>query len=437
MKLSRKNMILISFMLFSLFFGAGNLIFPPLLGQQSGANAAPAVIGFLITAVILPVLGIIVVGKFGGLTVLAGKVSGIFSLIFTILIYVSIGPGLGIPRAGSVPFEMAIAPYLSEGANTTLWMLLYTFLFFAIVFWLCMNPGKLVKRIGTFLTPALLLLIVVMFVTFLFKFPKEIAEPTTLYQALPFLQGFVDGYQTMDTIAALNFGLVIALTLHSFGIQEEKGVWKHTLIAGICAGLILTFVYVMLAVMGVSTSGVYEPGANGAVILRSIMFDLFGGFGAFLLAAIFTLACLTTCVGLTNSISVFFSKLMPKVSYNLWVLIITAVSFLICNLGLNAILAISVPILNAVYPVAIVLILLGLFDRFLTGNRYVYPFCIYSTFAISVVYALDNVFKFGKLSLLLNYIPLYKEGFAWVLVCLVMLLVSLILPLLGKKSAKQ
>ena len=241
----------------------------------------------------------------------------------------------------------------------------------------------------------------------------------------------------MDTIAALNFGLVIALTLHSFGIKEEKGVWKHTLIAGIAAGLILTLVYVMLAIMGVSTSGVYESGANGAVILRSIMYDLFGGFGAFLLAAIFTLACLTTCVGLTNSISVFFSNLMPKVSYRLWVLIITVVSFLVCNLGLNAILTISVPILNAVYPVAIVLILLGLFDKLLRGNRYVFSFCIYSTFGISILYAIDCVIPLGGFSKLLSYIPLYHEGFAWVIVCALMLGVSLLLPLLVKRDAKR
>ena len=162
MKLNKKNMLLLSFTLFSLFFGAGNLIFPPLLGQEAGTNTALAFIGFLITAVILPVLGVIVVGKFGGLTNLGDKVGLTFSLIFTLLIYLSIGPGLGIPRAGSVPFEMAIAPYLPEESNLTLWMVIYTLVFFAIVLWLCLNPGKLVKRIGTFLTPSLLILIIYM-----------------------------------------------------------------------------------------------------------------------------------------------------------------------------------------------------------------------------------------------------------------------------------
>ena len=429
MKLSKKNMVLLSFTLFSLFFGAGNLIFPPLLGQQAGTNAIWAFIGFICTAVILPVLGVIVVGKFNGLTVLAGKVSAGFALVFTLLIYLSIGPGLGIPRAGSVPFEMAISPYLPENANVSLWMLAYTFIFFAIVLWLCLNPGKLVKRIGTILTPSLLTLILIMFITFLFKANKGIDIPMDLYSNNSFLQGFVDGYQTMDTIAALNFGLVIVLTLNSFGVEKEKSVIKNTIIAGIFAGLILTTIYLMLTIMGAYTSAIYPSDTNGALILRRIMYDLFGGFGAILLSAIFTLACMTTCIGLTNSISSFFSKLFKKVSYTKWVIIITCISFLICNLGLDMILSISIPILNAIYPVSIVLIILGLFNRFFDNNPYVYKLCIYATAVISVIYSIDQIFNLGPVSNILSYIPLYSAGFAWVLVATLMFVVSLVLNL--------
>ena len=145
MKLTKKNLVVVSFMLFSMFFGAGNLIFPPFLGQNAGSNAVIAIIGFLITAVLLPVLGVIVVAKFDGLDKLGMKVGKHFALIFTILIYLSIGPGLGIPRAASVPFEMAVLPYLPSGSNTTLFMILYSFIFFALVLWLCLTPQKLVK----------------------------------------------------------------------------------------------------------------------------------------------------------------------------------------------------------------------------------------------------------------------------------------------------
>jgi LIVCS family branched-chain amino acid:cation transporter len=340
----------------------------------------------------------------------------------------SIGPGLGIPRAGSVPFEMAIAPYLPEGSNNTLWMLLYTLVFFSLVLWLCLNPGKLVKRIGTFLTPSLLILILVMFVTFIFKFDKTVGVPDDLYIENAFLQGFVDGYQTMDTIAALNFGLVIALTLSSFGIKEEKGIMKHTILAGVFAGIILASVYTMLAVMGASTSGVYPHDPNGARILRRIMADLFGEFGAIILAAIFTLACLTTCVGLTNSISSYFSKLFKKISYKKWVFIITIASFLICNLGLNMILSISIPVLNAIYPVSIVLILLGLFDKYIQKNKYIYKICIYPILLISIIYSLDELFELGFVSKIFAYIPLYNQGFGWVIIFAFSLVLGTIFP---------
>ena len=435
MKLDKKSIVIISFMLFSLFFGAGNLIFPPLLGQQSGSNTFLSILGFLITAVILPVLGVIVVGKFGGLTELAGKVDKKFAIVFTLLIYLSIGPGLGIPRAGSVPFEMAIAPYLKENSNLSIWMLVYTTIFFIIVLWLCLNPGKLVKRIGTFLTPSLLILIVVLFFTFLLKFNKSVASPEKVYYNAPFLQGFIDGYQTMDTIAALNFGLVIAITLGNFGVKEEKGIIKYTIIAGIFAGIILTLVYVMLSVMGAATSGVYDSALNGAIILRQIMHDLFGRFGAIFLAAIFTLACLTTCVGLTNSISAYFAKLFKKISYKKWVIIITIVSFLICNLGLNMILSVSIPVLNAIYPVSIVLIIIGLLDKYIKNFKYTYKLCIYSTLFISVLYAIDELFNLGFISDILAYIPLYSQGFGWVIVCIVMFGISVLLnAILNKKK---
>ena len=366
MKLNKKNLILLSFTLFSLFFGAGNLIFPPLLGQQSGSNAVFAFIGFFITAVVLPVLGVITVGKFNGLTNLAGKVGAKFAFVFTLLIYLSIGPGLGIPRAGSVPFEMAVFPYLPEGSNFRLSMAIYTLIFFGIVLILCLEPGKLVKRIGTILTPSLLILILLMFVVFLIKGEKSISAPDAKYLSLPLLEGFIDGYQTMDTIAALNFGLVIVLTLNGFGINEKKGIIRNTIIAGIIAGTILTVVYLMLTIIGAQTSGIYPDMENGALILRTTMFDLLGGFGAFILASIFTLACLTTCIGLTNSISSYFNSQFKKVSYTKWVIIITVVSFLICNLGLNMILSISIPILNAIYPVSIVIIILGLCDKYIS-----------------------------------------------------------------------
>ena len=221
MKLSKKKMVLMSFMLFSLFFGAGNLIFPPFLGQNAGEKMPFAIAAFLITAVILPVLGVIVVAKFDGLDKLARKVDARFAVVFTILIYLSIGPGLGIPRAASVPFEMAVAPYLPSGAPLPVFMLLYSLVFFLTAGWLALTPSKLMERIGRFLTPSLLLLLLFLFVQFVLRGDAGVAAAQADYQANPMVKGFLEGYQTMDTIAALNFGLVIATTLRSLGVETE------------------------------------------------------------------------------------------------------------------------------------------------------------------------------------------------------------------------
>ena len=434
MKLSRKNMVVISFMLFSLFFGAGNLIFPPFLGQNAAAHTVPAMAGFLITAVILPILGVVVVAKFDGLDKLSGKVGKTFALVFTLLIYLSIGPGLGIPRAASVPFEMAVAPYLPSSMNRTLFMVIYSAVFFAVALWLCLNPGKLVQRIGKVLTPSLLTLIVVLFVSFLFKGKVDVAQAVEAYQSAPFLKGFTEGYNTMDTIAALNFGLVISTTLLSFGVNDKQDRIRHTVLAGLAAGSISALVYIMLSYMGMCSSGVYAIQENGAWTLRCIVQQIFGEAGAVLLAAIFTLACLTTCVGLINSISQFFTILFKRISYTYWVILITVFSFLVCNLGLNMILSISIPVLNAIYPVSIVLILLGLTDSLWKNNAYVYPVTIAGTAVVSVVYALEQIgVRLGLITFMIEKLPLYAGGFGWVPVACVMLVLSVILGKITKR----
>ena len=440
MKLGKKNMAVISVMLFALFFGAGNLIFPPFLGQNAGSHTVPAMAGFLATAVILPVLGVVVVAQFDGLERLGQQVGKRFALVFTLLIYLSIGPGLGIPRAASVPFEMAVAPYLPKGANTALWMAVYSLVFFLIALWLCLNPGRLVDRIGRGLTPALLCLLALLFVCFLFRGKTQIAPAQEAYQQAPFLTGFSEGYNTMDTIAALNFGLVISTTLGSFGLQEKRSKMHYTVLAGVFAGTILALVYIMLSYMGMCSSGVYEVQENGAWTLRCIVYQVFGNVGAVLLAAIFTLACLTTCVGLINSISHYFSTLFQKVSYRKWVCILVFFSFLVCNLGLNMILNISIPVLNAIYPVSIVLILLGLSHRLWKNNRFAYPLTVAGTAVVSVLYALDKAqIPLGVVGQLLHKLPLYSMGFGWIGIAAAMLVASLVFNALfqgGKRAAE-
>lgn len=423
MRLNKKELLLISFMLFSLFFGAGNLIFPPFLGQSAGSSMPIALLGFLLTAVILPVLGVIVVAKKDGLEALASKVNPYFAFIYTLAVYVSIGPGLGIPRAASVPFEMAITPLLPDNVSSALFMFIYSFIFFSIALWLSLNPKKLVERIGKYLTPSLLSLIVFLFITYLIKGQYSIQLPNTDYTDNALIKGFLEGYNTMDTIAALNFGLVISLTLKKFRLKEKKDIMKYTVIAGIIAGTILSTIYFMLSYIGMGLSGVIDQVSNGALLLQYVTADLFGSAGSILLAAIFTLACLTTCIGLINSISEYFSTVFNKISYKTWVYIIVLFSFLVCNLGLDAILSLSIPVLNTIYPISIVLILLGLTDQFIKNTQLVYKASISVCSLVSIIYVLDGFnISIPLITPLIQLLPLYSMGLGWITITFITIL---------------
>lgn len=425
-KLTRSQFIQTSIMLFGLFFGAGNLIFPPLLGNQAGTSTWLALLGFIITAVLFPLLGAISVGKTDGLKNLANKVNPIFSIIFTTAIYLSIGPGLGIPRAGSVPFEMAISPYISENTNINLARLIYTAIFFLVALFVSLKPNKLVKRMGKFMTPVLLFMIFMMFIKIVLM-PKQIAEPVLEYANSPITKGFIDGYNTMDAVAGLNFGLVISLAIKGFGIEDKKDITKYTIKSGILAGTILLLVYAALSYIGKMSSVSFAGAENGALILTDSIKLAYGNFGVILLAAIFTLACLTTCIGLiTSGSEYFYSLFKEKLSYETWVIIWTGLSFIFANFGLNTLLAYSVPLLTIIYPVSLLLIVMGILDEFVNFPKISYT--LSATFSIilpvvDILYTSLNI-KIPFLTDIEKSLPLAKNGLGWILPTLVVLLVT-------------
>lgn len=433
--LTKKDLLFIGLMLFSLFFGAGNLIFPPFMGEAAGDKTWIVLLGFSITAVGFPVLGVIAVAKSGGLTNLAKRVNPIFATIFTVLIYLSIGPGLGIPRAGSLPFEMAVAPYLPESISLKVSLFLYTLIFFAIAYWLSLSPSKLVDRMGKVLTPALLALILIMVIGSFVKPLGGYGVATNGYEVSPFFKGFLDGYLTMDTIAALNFGIVIAVAIKSKGINDDKKVVALSIKAGIIAGALLAVIYAMLAHLGATSVGKFGFSENGAQTLTNITAYIFGKPGAVLLALIFTLACLTTCVGLITSCSQYFTTLTKKISYKKWVIILTVFSLLIANMGLTKILSISVPILNAIYPISIMLIVLAMFDFIFNGNRYIYGLTILFTGIVSIIDSLGQVgLKIDSLAKLISFLPLYKEGLAWIVPAMLGIILGVILKFVKEQN---
>ncbi|MGY0373178.1 branched-chain amino acid transport system II carrier protein [Clostridium sp. JNZ J1-5] len=412
-KLDRKKLLFVSLMIFSMFFGAGNLIFPPQLGQLAGTNMLTAMGGFLISAVGLPILAVAVVAKAGGLNILASRVHPRFAFAFTVLIYLSIGPFLGIPRAASLAFEMGISPFLSNTiGGSRLPLFIYSLVYFGIAFWLCLSPSKLVDRFGKVLTPTLLVLIASIFVFSLFKPIGGFAAPIGDYAHFPLLKGFLEGYNTMDAIAALNFGIVISIALKEMGVTEEKKIVSNTIKSGAIAGLFLTIIYGMLAYLGAASMTRFGATENGAQTLTNVVFYLFGQKGSVLLGLIFSLACLTTSVGLLTSCSQYFAKLMPKVSYKAWITILSISSMIFANVGLTQILKFSVPALTAIYPMAIVLMVLALFNNFLKENSYVYLFTMICTSFVSILEALG---QFGLKVNILNSLPFYSKGLGWII----------------------
>lgn len=401
-----------------MFFGAGNLIFPPSVGAQAGTLTWLAMAGMAVSAVGLPVLGVVAVARSGGLSALGDRVHPMFSKVFTIVAYLAIGPCLAIPRTASTSFEMAVPPFVGPGAPIPVYQLIYSVIFFALALWIALRPEKLTDRLGKIMCPVLILLIVVTFVGCLLNPLSGYGAPQSeAYAAGPVVKGFLDGYQTMDTIAALAFGIIIALNVRARGVEEDRGVVRGTVKAGCIAGVMLLIVYAMLAHVGALSGGAF-PGAaaNGAAVLTKIISALFGQVGNILLAAIFMVACFNVCVGLICSCGEFFHTQFPRLSYRAWAIAFAVVSLLIANAGLEAILKVSVPVLSAIYPVAIMLILLSFFQRWLKESRFVYPVAIGFTGAASVLYALADI-KFLPAGLVdvLKLVLLADIGLGWML----------------------
>jgi LIVCS family branched-chain amino acid:cation transporter len=399
-----------------MLFGAGNLIFPAFLGQAAGENVWQAVIGFIISDAGLSVLAFIAIAKSGSFDNLVNRVHPIFALLFPMSIYLAIGPGLAIPRAGSLAYEMGVKPFIPVSIGSSpIGLLVYTVVFFCIVFWFAKSPSKLVERFGKVLTPSLLLLILIVFIKALFTDLSSFNEATLSYKENPISQGFLDGYQTMDAIGALIYGIIFITIFKSKNISKQSLQVRYLAIFGIICGLLLTFSYLIIAYLGASAS---IPGNidNGAIVLSTVLQQLFGTSGTIILGLIFTLACLSVCIGLITSCAQYFSSVFPRLSYIKCAFLLCIISGFVANLGLSQILKVSVPVLGLVYPMAITLIILGLLhDRLPYNQRPVYSATIGIVGLISLIEVINTTFLNGSLSELLSVLPFENNGFGWLI----------------------
>lgn len=417
---SRNPFIATGLMLFALFFGAGNLIFPAYLGQQAGENLIPALTGFLLTGAGLPLLGVLALVYSGSRDVqaLASRISPLYGIAFSVLLYLAIGPLFAAPRTATVSFEIALSPFI-ERENPALrpWALaLFSSAFFALAFWFAISPGKLIDRIGKILTPALLLAITVLVGYAALNPIGGLQSAQGDYAAHPLATGIIVGYGTMDALASLVFAIIVIDAVRGMGIRDNPRVFRITAQAGLIAALCLALVYLFIAWMGASSVAGLGFLDNGAAILAQSANHYFGTTGNILLAVIVLLACLTTAIGLISACAEYFNRLIPRISQRRFALIFTLISGLLANKGLSGIILFSVPVLMLLYPLTIVLIILTFLDRSFSGSRCVYQCTIAATLLIGVLDAWQTAFGLNpELRDMLNcYLPLYAIGMGWV-----------------------
>lgn len=423
--LSPRQSIAVGITLFSMFFGAGNLILPPMLALQAGTSTVPAMIGFLVAGIGLPVLGIVAVALVGTARELADRVHPLFSSIFVAAIYLAIGPCLAIPRTSSTAFEMLV-PLFPQGAPIGTIRLVFSIVFFAVAYALAMHPGALTKLLGRITGPALIILLVMVVGSSIVS-PAGVAQaPQAPYDSAAPIQGFLTGYQTMDLLASLTFGLVIAENIKGLGVSDSHGLMREISRAGIVAGILMALVYCGLAQVGASFGSVMPNATNGAALLTASATLHFGIAGTLIIAAIYLLACLNVCIGLISCCGTYFAetfgaaapgaqtRMLGRIPYAGWAAAFAIFSCVVSNVGLDAILTFSVPLLSALYPVSIVFVIMGMAYRACDRLPLTWPWAIGATTVVSVATALRDAF-FAGTWLPFDALPLASLGFGWLL----------------------
>ena len=390
-KLTMRQKILVAGTLFGMFFGAGNLIFPVHLGQLAGRNVIPAIIGFIVTAVGIPIFGVAAIGitHSDGLQTLSSKVGKGYGIFFTCLLYLTIGPLFAIPRCATVSFTTGVAPMLLDPSKEWLALLIFSAIFFAFVLFFSLRPGKITVWIGKIINPIFLLFLAVLVIAALTNPGASIAavEPVEAYATgtSAFFSSFIEGYGTMDAIAGLAFGIVVIDVIRRMGVDNDDAVAVDVLGSGVLTGILMAVIYIVTILMGTQSRGLFEISDNGGIALTQIAGHYFGGVGQIILAVTITFACLKTSIGLVTSCSETFVKMTHgKLSYKAWAILFTLFSFAVSNVGLSAIIEYSIPVLMLIYPPAIALIILAFIGKFFHHDKAVYISVMAFTWAAAI-----------------------------------------------------
>ncbi|MCI6271641.1 MAG: branched-chain amino acid transport system II carrier protein [Erysipelotrichaceae bacterium] len=448
-KLNFFESMIVGSLIFGLLFGAGNLIFPVYLGYLSGDKLFMSSIGFLISAVGIPLLGLIgaAISKKDSLFELAKPISRKYSLFFTVILYLTIGPFFAIPRTSTVAYAVGITPFLSE-EMIKIGLLIFTIVFFLLVLIFSLKPNNLLDYVGKYLTPIFLILLSILLINSIFNPINAFQSASSEYSKNALILGLYEGYNTMDGIAVLAYSIVIISAIRGLKVTDSNRIAKEIFKSGVIMSLFLGIIYIALIYLGATSSTLFENAENGSVILSTVSKHYLGIFGSVLMALIIIFACLKTAIGLVVSSSeMFYEMFNKKISYKTYVFIFTGISFLIANIGLSNIIQFSIPVLLFIYPLAIVLIILCLMFPIIKNNKYIYFYSTLFTLFVSVLtliksinelfmkyYNETNIEIFNKLSSLTSYfsifhkyIPWFNIGFGWVLPSLIGFLIGVIL----------
>lgn len=436
--LNRKETVFVASMLFGMFFGAGNLIFPVSMGQLAGRSMWQAAAGFLITGVGLPLLGVAALGvsREDGLLGLSSRVGRRYGKFFTCALYLTIGTFFAIPRCATVSYTVGVERVLPEGVHAAA-LAVFSLLFFAAVLFFSLRPGEILTWIGKVLNPLFLFFLGLLVIRALMSPMGDISEaaPEGAYVSGAFFKGFLEGYNTMDALAGLAFGIIVVDVIKSLGVNKPNDVARSTVKAGVFSSVLMAVIYILVTAVGAQSRGMAAAAENGGEALAVIARHYFGAAGAVILAVTVTVACLKTAVGLITSCSETFCGVFPKgPSYRVWAVLFSVFSFLVANLGLNAIISWSMPVLMFLYPLAITLILLTLFGRFFGNDKAVYCWVTLFTAAAAGVDFLNAlpektlVFLHLKRAAeaMADFLPFSEIGFGWLCPALLGLAIGLI-----------
>ena len=437
-KLKPSLIIPIGLMLFSFFFGAGNLIFPPVLGQMAGENIGWGMLGFCLSGVGFPLLGVLAVAmkKSDNPDAIAMPMHPLYARAVTVLCALAIGPLFAIPRTAAVSFDTGVSALL-PAAFDGFGLPLYSVFFFILTYFFSINPSKIIGSIGNFLSPMLLICLGVLVVCVLVNPTGSLQMPNPEFTTTPFFRGFQEGYNTMDLLAAILFGSITIKAIEAQGITDKAVLTKLCSYAGMIAAFFLAIIYVALAYTGALSINVFGIIPNGATLLSKICTYYMGFGGQIVLALIIFFACLTTSIGLTTAISGYFAELSNnRIQYERLVLFISAFSLFVANFGLENIIHFSIPVICMLYPIIIALVILNIGHVIIQDDSLTFRLCLTLTtiFAIFDGLRVANIRFMALDNFLAQNLPLFDIGFGWVVPCFGGIVLGLLCKSFTKKA---